>query len=173
VAALGAVPAEAPQRLTFMVAFWADDPRATPFPPSSGQASAPLWPRDFTAPLFPSTGEEQDGSGGSGDRDRSAAADAMADLEWTAVLNPRAVRAVAPVWEALEADTTSGPPPAPPTKGERGLDLLSSRCFTEFAALSSGVLFAGARAACSLNCGGTCVACLSRHAGKAASGPAP
>jgi hypothetical protein len=138
------------RRLTFMVAFWVDDPRAPPLPDAypNGQS----WPTTFTAPLQ------------AAQTNSSATPAGAVSGVWRATPNPEAVWPVAEVWEPLESCSRSsagcGRGSRSGGRGRRlGLDLLAPSCFADCAALNSGLFLAGPTGACSLNCGGTCPAC--------------
>lgn len=172
-AAAGEAAEELPRRLTFMVAFWVNDPRAPPFPaaPLAGQA----WPATFTAPL-PGLAAPKKGF-----------STTPAAVAWRATPNPGAVWPVAEVWEPLESGSSSGEGSGSGSRsgvvrgrssrsGGRnrriGLDLLAPSCFTDCAALNSGLFLAGPTGACSLNCGGTCPACQAQASGSSSSSSA-
>jgi hypothetical protein len=135
---------EEPHRLTLMVALWREDPGAPRFPING--AGALRWPATFLAPdPTPSSfGLTSSPLGGAG----TGLAGPMRNVD--------AVRPVPRVWEAL-GKALGGAAKEPAT----GLDLLSPSCFTDVSALNSGLFIGGAAAAiCSLNCGGTCPACM-------------
>jgi hypothetical protein len=115
------------RRLTFMVAFWKEDPRARPFPTNSSMR----WPSSFLTPIEASS----------------------SSCSTTATFNASAVQRIDTVFERLGTDAVND------GDESSGLDLLSPHCFTDFSALGSGLLIAGPKGACSLNCGGTCEVC--------------
>eukprot|EP00616_Rhizochromulina_sp_CCMP1243_P018338 CAMPEP_0118972582 /NCGR_PEP_ID=MMETSP1173-20130426/8850_1 /TAXON_ID=1034831 /ORGANISM="Rhizochromulina marina cf, Strain CCMP1243" /LENGTH=565 /DNA_ID=CAMNT_0006922139 /DNA_START=107 /DNA_END=1801 /DNA_ORIENTATION=- len=141
------------RRLTFMVAFWEDDPRAPPFPyprteeGSGTQAQTPTkWVEEVLRPLR-------------GPRVDKAELGLVRDDE---------VLFLASIVEAVEDDRGSSPE-RPRTKRARlgrskSVDLLDDRVFAPLTALNSGINLAE-KGECSLNCGGKCPACLARCLG--------
>ena len=133
-----------PRRLTLMVALWETDPRAPTFP----TASAAAWPATLSSPLpAPAPGAVGPGE------------------DEPARRNLEAVRAIGRIWEPVETGGKAGKADkAGKSAAKERLDLLSPGCFTDLAALGSGLFLAGASAACSLNCGGTCPVCAAEVA---------
>ena len=146
-----------PCRLTFMVAFWREDPRAPPFPrqqhlpasPSAASLPSSFSPRQLR---WPSSFRDDESGNDEGEEEQEEDGEA-----W---LNERALVKVPRVWEPLTVPPSSSSSSSSSPSSDRQ-DLLNSCCFTDFAALTSGLLVgSSAKGGCSLNCGGKCPQCL-------------
>lgn len=152
------------RRLTFMVAFWKQDPHAPPFPTVDGQTDqrrkglrkrkknvAKQWPKTFVAALPQAQlAADSHKSGGTTVR-----------VNGCEVLRAQgATQCVAKLWEATSDKVTNTSTGVDHGGQEaQAVDLLDPKCFSSLAALDSGLLMSK-QGECSLNCGGTCEACI-------------
>lgn len=153
-------PAPDARRVTFMIAFWEENPRAPPMPQSAEaglEAPGLKWP----AILTQSFGAGEDGESQSKRaRPNGCAQNLAAVIEINGLVQP------------LRCDSSSissGKSKSKSKQAEKeaeaaaagavaGVDLLGGEAFTYFEALNSGLILART---CSLNCGGACDACQS------------
>jgi hypothetical protein len=160
----GPSPASDARRVTLMVAFWKEDPRAPPTPSPSSTAGGLRWPTLLTQPLPGVATSHLNAETKSKKRKKTTATSGDCDgaSSHTPVLNNEVVILVDPVVEALSVvrpEIMSAKDLRESQRGiKRGVDLLEDNVFTYFEALNSGLVLSG-KAICSLNCGGTCVMC--------------
>ena len=160
----GPSPSVDARRVTFMIAFWKDDPRAprNPYPGKKRGSSIHLkWPFLLTQPM--KSMSKQNNKKRKIDSDKSDSVEA--DLSHSPQFNIKAVVHVEPVVDVLdsrpEETLTAKQRNELRRRVRRGVDLLDDRVFTYFEALNSGLVLSE-KGICSLNCGGTCALC-SRH----------